>query len=471
MLVVAFGGNAVQARAGSSCIPEECRRAYVTTLVAPSDHVLGPRVLAQSLREAGARAQVVVVLSRDRADSATLALLKNDGFVAHVMEPNATRKAHMSPALMNAYAKAYLWSLTGYDRVVYFDPHTIATKSTDNLFACEGFCAVFPGSSSAFHTDVMVLEPSTAVHQELRQRLDRLTGHALRAPPTASILSEVLSPAAPCPVFNAQDDAALRPSGEHRPEWGSKSGSAFPHSGPSELPLCSAGEPSSAVGTCYHLPYTYAAPSEDFQKHGEWRAIRGEVNRATGKPTEPHVIRFSPHDQLFGGLALEDHSRPLLWRWGALRARLPPPYGTPGYAALAATCFLVPCALLLAAYIHLSRCVRASSCSLSGTWPGPSAKEEISLPVAIMAPPCSPPGPWGLLQAPPRSSQCAGFCGKGRGTSWGASCTPPGQRVVLCTAAALFGGGWYAMALRWSRGMADSAAWSPAAGCLAAHAW
>lgn len=79
------------------CSPSEDSRAYVTTIAdndggggssgraKSGDRLLGARVLAQSLRSAGARGEVVVLVPRDRADAATVDSLRRDGLTVQVV--------------------------------------------------------------------------------------------------------------------------------------------------------------------------------------------------------------------------------------------------------------------------------------------------------------------------------------------------------------------------------------------------
>lgn len=120
------------------------------------------------------------------------------------------------------------WSLTAYDRVVFLGPETLALRNPDALFACEGLClrreppAPPPhpppggmrvasrdstggagraggagsagggnaGDGARFSTSVMVLEPSAAVFQRLRDELAVLTPSPRTAPLPLSLSLE-----------------------------------------------------------------------------------------------------------------------------------------------------------------------------------------------------------------------------------------------------------------------------------------
>jgi hypothetical protein len=58
------------------------------------------------------------------------------------------------------YTKLKIFNLTQYERVVYLDADTVAARSLDELFLCDGLCAVMR-HSERFNTGVMALTPST----------------------------------------------------------------------------------------------------------------------------------------------------------------------------------------------------------------------------------------------------------------------------------------------------------------------
>ncbi|CAM9512745.1 unnamed protein product, partial [Discosporangium mesarthrocarpum] len=122
------------------CVPSETNRAYVTALAEDGGGVLGARVLAQSLRVAGSKGDIVVLVPYNMATAATLDVLKRDGLRVHVVQRGVQSGCGetVSAELMS---KVFLWSLTEYDRVVFLDPWSLVQKSPDSLFTCQGFCA------------------------------------------------------------------------------------------------------------------------------------------------------------------------------------------------------------------------------------------------------------------------------------------------------------------------------------------
>lgn len=79
-------GPQAAATAGRFCAPAESARAYVTTLAGEArGQVLGPRVLAQSLRSSGAKGDIVVLVPLDRATGANVDSLRRDGLTVHIV--------------------------------------------------------------------------------------------------------------------------------------------------------------------------------------------------------------------------------------------------------------------------------------------------------------------------------------------------------------------------------------------------
>lgn len=68
------------------CAPADDARAYVTTLAGEArGQVLGPRVLAQSLRSAGAKGDIIVLVPVDKATGTNVDALRRDGLTVHIV--------------------------------------------------------------------------------------------------------------------------------------------------------------------------------------------------------------------------------------------------------------------------------------------------------------------------------------------------------------------------------------------------
>ncbi|KAG5177061.1 hypothetical protein JKP88DRAFT_350869 [Tribonema minus] len=453
IVLLILAGGTVDAK--GLCVPESKRRAYATIL-GHAEHVLGPRVLLQSLRDAGVEADLVVLLAADRADAwATTAALEGDGIKVHLVQPEELVRARgwlsttlgSGHALADASLKSHLWSLTQYDRVVFLNSRALVLKNPDTLFACDGFCAPMTGEegASTFSTDVMVLEPSAEVHGALLSRLGEAAAQAVPPSDAAALLGPALLPAATrarCSTFEDLEDFMDGLDGGGGGEAASAAGSSGPILvlNAAHMPVCGGGAARSAPGTCHRLPYTYAAPSADLDGSGRWRG--GAVADRLGRDVaaEPHVVRFS--DAHAPWHAAQNLGTQLFWRWNGHRVRLAELGSGGGGAAAVLLPLLLPCALLLMACVQM--------------WPPGSA-------VARKRAKSLSPAPSDCCLLP--LVRCnSGTLAKGKGPAgWAARAAPP-----ACAAA--FAVAWYALAARWSAGTAAAAA-SPAAAALVAHAW
>lgn len=112
------GGSTAGARSASRlCSPADSARAYVTTLASSggkdkdstgSGQVLGARVLAQSLRSAGAKGDIVVLVPMDRATAANVDSLRRDGLTVQIV-PRGLQSG-TSTTVVNS-TLLHLWSI------------------------------------------------------------------------------------------------------------------------------------------------------------------------------------------------------------------------------------------------------------------------------------------------------------------------------------------------------------------------
>ena len=110
--------------------------------------------------------------------AANLATLKTDGWLIHhvptIQNPSLWTQNKggkgFPPRFWGVYTKLTIFNLTQYDRVVYLDADTIASRNVDELFLCDGFCAVLR-HSERFNSGVMVLEPSAATFADMLHRI------------------------------------------------------------------------------------------------------------------------------------------------------------------------------------------------------------------------------------------------------------------------------------------------------------
>lgn len=268
-------------------------------------------------------------------------------------------------------------------------------------------------------TSVMVLEPSLAVHAEMLDELTRtqsvgsleaqvflssflLKGAAADAGDRCALFQD--------PLENASSErrgGGGRVGGGSNAMWGSDEaednefgvgGGSFLEdalkpvvllNGP-HLPRCAAGRKRTAEGVCQRLPYTFAAPSMDFNGKGGWGAPNDE------SATEPHIVHFADEDTPWKRLAYLH--KPLFWKWNAYREQLEYPYGN-FFAPW--VLFFIPCVVLAFARVYYkttsgSRGGRSRACGGEGE----------GAPSAVTPDDCSPSkrrAPW--LRSPTRAAQ------------------------------------------------------------------
>ncbi|KAI9692317.1 MAG: glycogenin glucosyltransferase [Bathelium mastoideum] len=140
--------------------------AYCTLLMS-NDYLPGAAVLAQSLRDAGTKKQLAVLVTLDTLSADTLTELK--ALYDHVIPVD--RIANPNPAnlylmgrgdLSFAFTKIALWRQQRFRKLVYLDSDTVVLRAPDELFDIDAPFAAAPdvGWPDAFNTGVMVIKPN-----------------------------------------------------------------------------------------------------------------------------------------------------------------------------------------------------------------------------------------------------------------------------------------------------------------------
>jgi len=320
---------------GRYCTPPVSRRAYVTSLVDSSDHVLGVRVLVKSLRNSGAKSQdVIVIVTEEYFQSHEHELSILDGEQIDVQVVSALSGVQPSTRVL-----LHLWKLSNYDRVIYFDSRTMIEKNPDTLFACQGFCARLGDkeSSEDLSTGVLVLEPSALAYDQM------LALAAAQQEGPSEIFSTYFTISS-CPMFDqlvTVFDGDLGSAKEfHQSPLGLSNSET--------IPVCSSSQKSD-LSTCKILPYTYSATSTDFHVQGKWKD-KDCTHWLCAEIPQPHVIRFAREEQPWN--SLEYPNKPLFWKWDRYRKQLDKPYGN---LMSPWAMFWMPCCVMLAS-ISFLRC-------------------------------------------------------------------------------------------------------------------
>ncbi|KAH6889991.1 family 8 glycosyl transferase [Thelonectria olida] len=140
-------------------------RVYATLLL--SDNYLpGALVLAHSLRDAGTRYKLAVLVTLDSVSAEAIAQLRTVyDYIFPVPRIRNGSPGNLSlmdrPDLHSAFTKINLWKLTEFSKIVYIDADVVAYQAPDELFNIpHPFAAAADiGWPDLFNTGVMVLKP------------------------------------------------------------------------------------------------------------------------------------------------------------------------------------------------------------------------------------------------------------------------------------------------------------------------
>jgi Glycosyl transferase family 8 len=154
------------------------KKAYVTTLTHGDAYAPGVEALGRSLRAAGAREPMVLMVTED-VPRAAQRRLAAQGWTLHPIRPvknPAPARAQLFPRFDKVFTKLRAWELTEFDKVVLLDADMIVVRNLDDLFERPELSAapdfLVP---HRFNSGLMVLDPS-------RETLDRMLEALARAP-------------------------------------------------------------------------------------------------------------------------------------------------------------------------------------------------------------------------------------------------------------------------------------------------
>ncbi|OCK84209.1 glycosyltransferase family 8 protein [Lepidopterella palustris CBS 459.81] len=137
------------------------------TLLMTDSYLPGAAVLAHSLRDAGAKKKLAVLVTLDTLSADTISKLKElyDYIIPvdPIRTPNPANLYHMDRAdLAFAFTKISLWRQVQFRKIVYLDSDIVVLRAPDELFALDVPFAAAPdvGWPDAFNTGVMVISPN-----------------------------------------------------------------------------------------------------------------------------------------------------------------------------------------------------------------------------------------------------------------------------------------------------------------------
>lgn len=135
----------------------------------------GAAVLAHSLRDAGTKKKLAVLITLDTLSADTVSQLKTlyDYLipVERIRTPSPANLYLMGrPDLSFAFTKIALWRQTQFRKIVYLDADVVALRALDELFDIEASFAAAPdiGWPDAFNSGVMVISPDMGEYWALQ---------------------------------------------------------------------------------------------------------------------------------------------------------------------------------------------------------------------------------------------------------------------------------------------------------------
>lgn len=135
----------------------------------------GAAVLAHSLRDAGTKKKLAVLITLESLSAETITELKAlyDYLipVERIRNPNPANLYVMGrPDLSFAFTKIALWRQTQFRKIVYLDADVVALRALDELFDIEAPFAAAPdiGWPDAFNSGVMVITPDMGEYWALQ---------------------------------------------------------------------------------------------------------------------------------------------------------------------------------------------------------------------------------------------------------------------------------------------------------------
>ncbi|KAF7547837.1 hypothetical protein G7Z17_g7451 [Cylindrodendrum hubeiense] len=152
---------------------------YATLLLSDS-YLPGALVLAHSLRDAGTRIKLAVLVTLDSVSADSIAQLRTVyDYIFPVPRIRNDRPANLH--LMNradlhsAFTKINLWKLTEFSKIVYIDADVVAYRAPDELFSITQDFAAAPdiGWPDLFNTGVMVLKPNMGDYYAMMAMAER----------------------------------------------------------------------------------------------------------------------------------------------------------------------------------------------------------------------------------------------------------------------------------------------------------
>ncbi|WOL01266.1 UDP-glucuronate:xylan alpha-glucuronosyltransferase 3 [Canna indica] len=151
------------------------REAYATILHSADVYVCGAIAAAQSIRLAGSKRDLVILVDETVSDSHKSGL-EAAGWkiktITRIRNPKAERDAYNE---WN-YSKFRLWQLTEYDKIIFIDADLLILRNIDFLFTMPEITAT-GNNVTFFNSGVMVIQPSNCTFQLLMDHINEIESY------------------------------------------------------------------------------------------------------------------------------------------------------------------------------------------------------------------------------------------------------------------------------------------------------
>jgi len=153
--------------------PQEGKQVYCT-LVMTDSYVVGAVVLAHSLRDAGTKKELAVIVTPDTMSEDAISCLRD--VYDHVIPVDRVSSSSVGnlallgrPDLRHTFTKIEVFRLTQFSKIVYIDADVVALRAPDELFDLPVSFAAVPdvGWPDAFNSGVFLLSPDQGRYEEL----------------------------------------------------------------------------------------------------------------------------------------------------------------------------------------------------------------------------------------------------------------------------------------------------------------
>ncbi|RWW52272.1 hypothetical protein BHE74_00041329 [Ensete ventricosum] len=151
------------------------REAYATILHSANVYVCGAIAAAQSIRLAGSKRDLVILVDETVSDHHRGGL-EAAGWkvktITRIRNPKAERDAYNE---WN-YSKFRLWQLTEYDKIIFIDADLLILRNIDFLFTMPEITAT-GNNVTFFNSGVMVIEPCNCTFQLLMDHINEIESY------------------------------------------------------------------------------------------------------------------------------------------------------------------------------------------------------------------------------------------------------------------------------------------------------